>query len=167
MIRLNGFSSSQMELQPAPDAWSLLQVIEHLVLSEQALLEGARKKLLQPARPVTLREKYMALMVLLVMKSGKKVRVPAAARHVTPGNQTPFDSVRSQWSATRDEMERFLEELPADRRTSVLFRHPVSGGMTPSQTLRFVRGHIQHHHAQIDRLVRLSSQPRAAVSVAS
>jgi uncharacterized damage-inducible protein DinB len=164
MIRLNGLTPSQLEFQPSPSEWSLLQVMEHLALSEQALLVGAQKKLSQPARPVTIRENFGALAVLSVMKLPIKVKTPSNARQVIPQKNPPFDAVRSQWSATRDEFERFLEELPAERRTSALFRHPVSGGMTPGQALRFIRAHIHHHSRQIDRLIR---QAPAAVTVAS
>lgn len=152
MIRLSGLTPDQLEFQPSLSEWSLVQVIEHLALSERALLVGAQRKLSQPARPVTTRENFMALVVLTVMKSPVKVKTPSAAKHVIPQNNIPFDAVRSQWSATRDEFERFLEELPAEQRTSALFRHPVSGGMTPGQALRFIRAHIHHHHRQIDRL---------------
>ncbi len=163
MIRLNGLTSDQLEFQPSPSEWSLVQVIDHLALSERALLIGAQRKLSQPPRPVTIRENFGALAVLVVMKSGLKVKTPSSAKHVIPQNNTSFDAVRSQWSATRDEFERFLEELPADRRTSALFRHPVSGGMTPSQALRFIRAHIHHHQRQINRL---TLGVPAAVSVA-
>jgi uncharacterized damage-inducible protein DinB len=164
MIRVNGFTPDQLESQPSPSEWSLLQVIDHLALSERALLLDATKKLSKPARAVTVRENLMALAVLTVMKSRIKVKTPSNARHVISQNTTPFDVVRSQWSATRDEFERFLEELPAERRTSALFRHPVSGGMTASQALRFIRAHIHHHQRQIDRL---TLRAPAAVSIAS
>ncbi len=164
MIRLNALAPSQLEFQPAAGAWSLLQVLEHLVLSEQALLQGARRKLTQPSRPVTPRENIMAFVVRRVMNSSIRVKTPAKASHVIPQSKKSFDALRGEWSLTRDEWEQFLEGLTPEWRTSALFRHPVSGGMTPTQTLRFVRCHLDHHQRQIDRLIESSSNLPQAVS---
>ncbi len=166
MIQLNGLRPDQLDFQPGPAAWSLLQVVEHFMLIERAMIQDAGERLLRPARTVTSREKVMAFVVVCVLKSSLKVKTPASAKSVLPQPNTSLDDVRSQWSRTRDELERLLEGISPDRNFTVVFSHPVSGGMTPSQGLRFIRAHVQHHHGQIDRLIRLSAGAPALTGLA-
>ncbi len=166
MLRLNGLTPAQLRFQPAPTRWSLLQVVDHLVLVERAMTKDARERLLQPARTVTPREYIMTFVVLCVMKSSIRIKTPAGASNVTPRQNTSLNSVANEWSRTRDDLEHLLEELSPERQASAIFRHPVSGGMTPYRGLKFIRAHISHHGAQIGSLIQLSSQGGALAGVA-
>jgi hypothetical protein len=61
----------------------------------------------------------------------------------------------AEWDATRRDLARFLDRVPAlrpDQQRGGVFRHPVAGWMGVPEVLRFFWAHAYHHAFQLARL---------------
>ena len=141
----------QRSVQPAEGKWSMLQVVEHLVLAEEGTLRVFEKG--PPPQP---KVKLRSLLVLRAIEGlfGLRIRLPIPSKALTPTAPESLESLRSRWDETRAGITRFLRELePGDLRRP-RFRHPVAGWLTVGQGLDFLERHIRHHERQIHRIRR-------------
>ncbi len=147
------WSAERLHFRPAHSSWSALDVIDHLVKVEQALVRAVRSSL-PHGHPQQVKERVGALLVFLVMRSPIRIKVPASAGSVLPEITADPILIVRQWDDLRIEMEDLVKGLlPAQLRCG-LFRHPVSGWMTMSQALAFLSAHLRHHGYQLTRLER-------------
>jgi len=146
------WSPAQVHFRPKPSAWSALDVLDHLVKVEVAVIDAVRSQL-PDGNPMTLRDRVGALFILLVMLSPMRVKVPAAALTVLPEVMTDDASgIATHWEQVRGEMGILLQSLQLNQLDRALFRHPVSGWMTMRQAIAFLSAHLRHHEYQLDRL---------------
>jgi hypothetical protein len=81
-------------------------------------------------------------------------------KHPTGGSISPDSNVANvknsldDWKKTQDAMWRQLDELYDDSEwwTVKLFRHPLAGYLSLSDTFAFANAHIDHHIKQLERL---------------
>ena len=67
-------------------------------------------------------------------------------------SETDLEEISSRWIAVRQDISGLLQSLESQQLRCGLFRHPVSGWMTISQTLAFTSAHLRHHVYQVERL---------------
>ena len=143
-------------LKPSPEAWSPVEIAEHVYNSERAVLRGLERQL-DPAgerrelgRPS--RAKFAALMVAL--RSPKKFKVPEGASAAAPGGMT-YDEIRDGWFGFPAQWEAILGLIPEDLLDVGLIRHPISGSMTLSQSAQFLAVHTARHLKQLERAAKV------------
>jgi uncharacterized damage-inducible protein DinB len=149
-------SPTQRAFRPAAHAWSMVEVVEHLVLAE----EGALLSLVKGPKPgarVTLRNRATVVLVRLYLSAGIRVKVPAP-RLIPQGAQS-LDELERRWAAVsasiRDQVARFeAADLHAPK-----FRHPIAGWLPPASGFAFLVTHLTHHRRQIDRIRRSPGFP--------
>lgn len=149
---LEMFSENQLAYKPTGDRWSIKEVIQHLILSEQGthryLMKKNQAAFLPPAGlTATLRSIGLTLFLRLPIK----FKVPSRA-NVVPGGDASFSQLKQEWEETRQHLRQFIAELPPERRRVLIFRHPFMGYFNIYQTLRFIEEHIRHHLRQIQRI---------------
>ena len=147
--RLARDDDARLRYHPAPGSWSMLQVVEHLVLVEGLVV----KTMLRPDRPVVQRRwwhRIGAWLVSIVLGSG--LRVPAPSRRVVPIADTPLHESRASWDDLRRQLLAFLNGTTAESARLLGFRHPVSGPLDVPASLDFIRTHFDHHMRQIARI---------------
>lgn len=153
MVR--GWSTAKLAFRPAPDAWSAIEVLDHIVKVEDRITAAARIGLRAPHR-IGLRDRLGFLFIDRLFRSRHRVKVPRSAADVLPDRMAKLDSICRHWVLTRSELDDLLSSLsPIQFRVGV-FRHPVSGWMTVPQILRFFSVHMQHHRFQLTRLSQAS-----------
>jgi len=150
---VRGYSAEELRFRPGVGEWSAIEVLDHLAKVERGLVDRVRRELPE-GNPVTLKDGVGARMVILVMKSPMRVKVPRAAKVVLPEALASLAEVEERWSEGRKEMSELLERLGAEHLKRGLFRHPVSGWMTIAQALEFLVAHMGHHDGQLRRLKR-------------
>jgi DinB superfamily len=152
LASLEAMTPNQRVFQPAPDAWSPVQVVLHLALADEGTLVGMRRELeagKAPGRqPWKTRLGYVLLIGFFAFRM--KLRVPVRA--IQPDPVVALPEVRRRWDAARTGIVGFFDALPDDRLARPLFRHPVVGWLTPGQTLAFIRRHGRHHRRQVERI---------------
>lgn len=148
---LADWPGEQLQFRPAAASWSALDILDHLVKVEKAWLDAAERSL-PNGHSVTSQDWLRGWLVWCVLRSPLRLKVPASAVQVWPEESVPYEVISSQWQGTRNQMAERLSGLSAAQLGRGLFQHPVSGWMTPLQSIRFLSAHLQHHSYQFKRL---------------
>lgn len=141
-----------LQYKPAPDKWSVSEVLNHLQFSEQASIAYATKKILggkslkKTGMAATLRAEALSLL----LRSGYKWKAPAVL--AAAAENLPFEEVAERWTATRQRMKSFLENLPDELIMREIYKHPRAGRLNALQMMQFFHDHFNHHLPQINRL---------------
>lgn len=149
---ISSLTPEQRSFRPGPDAWSAVQVADHLARTERSVLDGLQRGLPEHLRRRKLRHVLAYPMVLAVMRVPVKVKAPL--REIVPREVRPFDVVREEWAAARRGLRKHLEGLADDEVSAPLIRHPVAGPAGADKLLTFLAAHVRHHEFQLGRLVR-------------
>lgn len=161
IAHLSAYSEIQLGRRPHPNAWSLREVSEHLMLAEKATLESIQRGENRP--PLRNRWFHPLGRWLIARALASRLRIPITGRILMPGVRSSLTSIARDWSDVHDSWRTHLDRLPDERLALPLFRHPLRVPMTAAQTLAFLRQHHDHHLAQVERLERsLSERPGGA-----
>lgn len=149
---LEGWSSDQLSRAPE-DGWNALQVVEHLVMSEHGTLSYVQRKMQAPPQELEIAgevEAGTSRNLNLALKSDERWQAPPVL--APPSGDHSIDSLLTSWSDIRKNWEKLLNEIDDDYLDKKLFRHPLAGRLTLTQTLSFVEHHVIHHVHQIRRI---------------
>src|SRR5260370_32162093 len=103
-----GLSDAQWKFKPAPDRWSIAEVIEHIVLVEDYLLENVRPQLASSTASLPERDvKQMDAMILARMPD-RSAKFQAPPPIVPTGRWTP-QAALDRFLADRKETVAFLK----------------------------------------------------------
>lgn len=154
---LDGLSADQRTSRPSNDAWSPIEIAEHVYRSEQGFLkglerqldpDGERRELGKPSRT-----RFLALIAAL--KSPKKFKVPGGtASAANPGGMA-YEEIRANWAEFPERWKAIITAFPDSLSNTGLIRHPISGPMTLTQTIKFLTVHAARHFKQLERTLRV------------
>ena len=147
--QLESHGAAALAHAPGPGAWSVAQIIMHLVMVEQSSLAYLLRKreLGGSSNAGSLSGLRLAL---LNMTLGLPLRFKAPPVVADVPECTHAEAVAA-WGAVRVELQRALTALPPAILHHGLFKHPIAGRFTPEEGLRFMSAHLRHHHGQIER----------------
>jgi len=154
--RLRDATPAQLSTKPRSDAWSVLEILEHLVLAEQTVLMGwpAYSELVDKKRTAGNHIRY--LIVMLVLKARIPVRVPS--RRMVPTGTPTLNELEARWKSSEAWLHSYVEQLDASGLRKAVFRHPVAGPVTVAQAMRMNLVHVRIHRRQIDKLLRMQTK---------
>lgn len=133
--------------------WSALDVAEHVVMTEQAILRVMVENLRHGGRQIRTTDRWKSALVLAIMLAPTRVKIPNAVRYLQPsGTQTDIPALREVWAEGHRDLRQFLDGLTLSEQGAGLFRHPVGGWTTAGGALAFLRAHLHHHGYQIRRI---------------
>ena len=139
--------------QPAPGAWSILQVVEHLVIAEEGVMSLAETRL---PKPVGLKHRIRSAIVLRVvyraLNSRRRLKVPRPTLNPS-GDHIDLQELARRWVEVRGRMERALEAVTTATRKDRPIGHPIAKWITWEQGLEFLFRHVRHHEKQIERIL--------------
>ncbi len=153
-------SHEQQNFKPSPEAWSVLQVLNHLIYAETNSVKYLQKKVQGIANiPKSGIQAMFRLFVLNTsLRSPLKFRAPKAA--LPPQEDVfIFDNLKDKWDANREEMRKILDGLDPSGANKLIFKHPVAGRFNIYQTMSFITEHIEHHKKQIERIKAAAGFP--------
>lgn len=137
-------SEEQLRRKPDPQSWSILEVVEHLVLAEQLAPHPSYNG------PVPRSGRKSFELVSYVLNNDVIVGVPDS--RMEPGGGATYAALCRTWSAARKRLEQALEDVTEDTLNRPLTHHAVAGALTPVDLLRLIDMHVDHHQRQIDRI---------------
>ena len=157
--RLANIAPDELYRKPDPQRWSLVQVLQHLVLAEREVLQH-----LPDLADLVPRKQYpyhfiSYAVVLLVLKWGIPVPVPSSAM-VSDGNTT-LTRIRAQWDRNFEWLTAYVNGLSIETARQAVFIHPVCGPLTISQALYMDRLHLSVHTRQINRMLQQHEMQKA------
>lgn len=157
LAELDSLGIEDLQARPAPETWSLLEIVEHVVVAEKVILLGLPPRAELVVRPRNLGHRVKRLLVSLVLRWGIPVKVPS--RRMLPTGQRSLAELRQTWDEHLHWLRRFAEG-PASDAHLALFTHPVAGPISLVQALQMDLLHLQTHQRQIAK--RRQAQPSHA-----
>jgi hypothetical protein len=152
IARLEALPRSVLETAPPSGGWSVLEIVEHLVLSEEAVLRDMdHPERLRPKRR-SLRARLGFAAVIGVLSSPLRVQVPSSS--MRPKGTRSFDELRAAWEESHRALRRHVVAVEEGRISGAVFRHPIAGPLTTRQAMRMLRVHLERHTRQIQRILR-------------
>ncbi|MCB0522152.1 MAG: DinB family protein [Lewinellaceae bacterium] len=157
---LKGYSHQQLNAKPAENAWSAIQVAQHLIAAEKLSLWYVKKKSAYPetfkkAGPgAWLRKNALGL----ILSSSIKFKAPALVSEEKFPAEASLEHVTTAWLRVREELAELLENTPDEWRNKLVYRHAVAGRLTLDGMLEFFTCHFDRHQKQIERTLK-SVQP--------
>ena len=154
-------SPEQATFKPAPDAWSIVENVEHITLAEQVGINGIWKALegSRTGRPVWSGEPVhrglpIERVIELTWKEREQVPLVAAPKWGGPV---------SYWMVALEHCQPVLEALghalEKVELETLVYPHPISGPLDARQRLEFLRFHLDRHRGQVERIRRAAGFP--------
>lgn len=144
-----GLSEAQWNFKPAPDRWSVAQVMEHIAAAEDFILETAKEKVMtapagEPGRDV---RKTDEAVLMMVPDRSHKAQAPEP---LVPSNRfgSPDGSIK-HFMESRGTTENFL------RSTAGLRDHVMDsplGKLDGYEFVLFIAAHSERHTKQINEV---------------
>ncbi len=141
--------------KPSPEKWSILEIIEHLVISEELLFQ----KVMHDTRPVkprqTLRHRILYQIVMFLLRSAIPVKVPS--KRLLPAGGQALENLGERWKKNQSELRAWLKKESGRALDSeMLAWHPVAGPMTLAQALDMLDAHFIRHRSQIQKILAVA-----------
>jgi uncharacterized damage-inducible protein DinB len=160
LASIQGLSAAQWTFKPAPEAWSVQECAEHIILAENFIFGGAQQILKTPVveRPALSNEEVDRKIVAGVEDRSHKVKAPEA---IVPSGKfaTPEDAAR-EFTARRDKTIAYVTTTTDDLRVHV--GPGPAGPMDAYQFLLLLAAHSARHTAQIREVRANAGYPKTA-----
>jgi len=145
--RAAALTSERLTARPGHDRWSMLDILEHLVLAERDVFgdlstAGAR----QPQRR-RVRDHVSFVVVMAVLRFGIPVKAPS--RGMLPTGARTLDDLRQSWEEHHRQLRALIDGGTRAVTGGAIFRHPVAGPLTMRQALAMLEVHLDRHRRQI------------------
>jgi hypothetical protein len=141
-------------LKSTPGAWSVAQVISHLITSERLSLIYMRKKALgiEGFKDSGFRQAAVFVLLKISQRIPFRYKAPKAVVENTPDGISKEEAF-AQWDKARQDLNNFLNSIADQHSRRLIFKHPVAGMLDVRQSVAFMYEHVRHHLPQIKRLL--------------
>ncbi len=148
--KIQTLSSEQLQQPPGEGKWSILEIIEHLVLAEDTVLAGMK----DPGKFTSKKGSWFRYQLVMgILRGPVKVQVPARAMH--PRGKQSLTELIQRWEKSHQLLRAHLEKVITGEISGPVFSHPVSGPITTKQGLNMLEIHIRRHFKQINKIIEI------------
>lgn len=148
---LDALPGEALSFKAGPDKWSIVEVVEHLVIAEKDLLTQLSTNIpastLDPKAKTP--EKHQT--VIKVMERDIEVDVPHES--MEPHGRIALADFLNQWDDIREKLPGLLAEINPENEDDPVYQHPYGGPLAISDTLQFIEVHFDNHMRHIDRIL--------------
>ena len=152
--RLDSLASELLSFKAGPDKWSIIEVVEHLVIAENDLIAQLTGEGHSPPLNIESRSAKKYQTVIKVMERDIEVDVPHES--MEPHGRVALEDLLRQWGDIRKTLHGLLESVKKENKDEMVYWHPYAGPLDISQTLHFFEVHYDNHMRQIDRILALA-----------
>ena len=158
---VGGLSEAQWKFKPTPDRWSIAEIAEHLVLSEESLFKRTTENVLKlPPRRDAPRN-GRAQDTELIARMEDRSKKASAVDELKPTGRWPSRAqVAARFLQARDETARFASTTDQDLR-AYSTPHPVTKYMDAYEYLLVISAHTERHLAQMREVKADVGYPKA------
>ncbi len=155
-----GLSNAQWNFKPAPDAWSIAQIADHVVVSEGELFDVIQKKIMtspaQPAKRGSTKAKDEQVLKVMPDRSQKR----KAPDFLAPVGKWPSQSAAAaEFRKRRDANIHYIDTTQDDLRAHFA-EHRVVGEIDAYQWLLVISAHTERHVLQIEEVKASAKYPK-------
>ena len=150
---LKDYTDSTLDLSPKEGAWSVLEIMQHLMLAERTSLNYIQHRIKE--EPVFDKAGVGASLRSFVLKSAMsiplKYKAPFATGKDAFMSNPTFWEVAKEWRTDRTTLKDFLTNLPAEFYDKAIYKHPRVGHVSLNGMITFHDKHFDRHLKQIKR----------------
>lgn len=154
LAKLDEKKEPELNYHPGKNKWSVIQVLNHLIITEQLSVKYINKKLTYRTniKKTGLGAAIRFFVLKLMLQTPLRFKAPEIVSEV-PDNGD-FNYVKNQWDQTRKELRKLLDDMPEEFLNKNIFKNAMAGKMNIYQMLGFMEEHFRHHVKQIDRIAK-------------
>lgn len=150
-----------LAFRPAPGAWSLPEVAQHLSLVDARVTRVLTERRVTGVPRRTVRDVLIRARLLdAFFLTGIRVKMPV--KGVAPDSAVPLERTVALWAEARATLKAYLDQIHDTGSRVIVYRHPVGGFMDIFDTLKFIRRHHDHHLRQVARIRAAPGFPASA-----
>ncbi len=155
---LSGFSFEDLDKKPYPGAWSVLEILQHVIIVEKQSLAYIKKKTSYPdtLKDAKFTEHFRKFLLYLYLRAPIKIKAPAVVSEERFDQGISFEELIEDWREARQELMDFLESVPEEWVNKLIYRIFV-GRMTLDGMLLFFREHFGRHKKQVKRTLKITA----------
>ena len=149
---LDATTPASRSVRPAPDRWSIAEVLEHLAIVERQVTALLRRGVQKAEATAPLPDDPDTTPVLPTIDGAlllDRERRVAAGPQVQPKGAVDADAAWQALAEQRRELLELLARVDGKRTDAVQAPHPVLGALTFQQWIAFLGYHEARHAAQI------------------
>ena len=140
--------------KPDSGAWSVAEVVMHMVTAEGGALAYMRKKLeygghKRSSFGAAIKQRLLNLAISVPIK----YKAPKVA-DIKPGESVSFDEASARWDEVRAGLIKEYQAMDDETVGHELFKHPAAGKMNVLQSVRFMRQHMNRHIKQMHNTIK-------------
>jgi hypothetical protein len=156
MHTLTSLDKNLLNKQPSPNAWSVNQVLMHLMTSEALSMSYIQKKLSYSSNYPKTGGVATARMEMMRFVLWTNVKIKAPKFIDIPYQEFDFVQLSENWANQR---ARLIDLLRSQEQIMgmELFKHPLAGKLNLYQMLDFFSLHTARHAKQIEKTVVMIS----------
>jgi len=151
--RIGAIPPDKLVATPRPGKWSILEIIEHIAVSERVVLQDLPAPSLLVERPRRLEHHFRYLLVAFLLHSAIPIRMPS--QNLAPKGGRSLNELRSLWAENHEWLLAYVRQLDAKGLRRPVFEHPAAGPLTVGQAVYLNQIHVGRHVRQIESLQRL------------
>lgn len=144
-------SPNQLHFKPSPDAWSISQCLEHIILTEEMLFGMIKQNIAKPANPERKDEIQFTDEQILMMVTDRSEKYQAPDMLVARGKYQDVESALLDLEKQRSEIISFINNTSVSDMRNHISDSP-SGASDIYQSLVFIAGHTARHTLQIEEI---------------
>jgi len=141
-----GLSEAQLKFKPAPDRWSVAEVLEHITLAEDFLFQNVSENVMKAPAGSADRDLAKIDGMVLAMIPDRSHKAQAPPPLVPTGRWTPAEML-SHFQSSRAKTIEFMESQPDLRAHAI--DSPLGMQLDAYEWLLFVAAHSDRHTKQI------------------
>ena len=145
---LASLNDDQLRRKPGPSEWSILQIVQHMVLAEQGVMQYLPEPEELIDRKRGLRARIFYAVVLLILRWN--IRVPVPSKGMVPDGNTSLSELHQQWDENMNWFKGYLDSLRPEDLKRAVFSHPIAGPLTGPQAGTLAQYHFEAHLRQIN-----------------
>lgn len=155
--KVNGLTEAQWKFKPAPDRWSVAEVVEHVTVTEQMLQGMIKKGLETPVDAAKKSTRADAGIEGMVTDRSKKFQAPDPVKPT--GRFATKEAAIEAFSKARAGTFELAKETPEQDLRAHVADSP-GGPMDLHQFLMFTAGHSARHTKQIEEVLADPNFPK-------
>jgi len=153
----SGLSCAQLQYKPASDRWSVGEILEHVVFTEQRALARIQNALLQPVNTAKSSWEDDGLVQTIAGRIGRA----NAPEPILPSGRWPLEQLLPEFETARSSTINFAGTTTGELRQHFM-NHPLFGPLDCYQWLLAIPAHCERHRLQTEEVLAAARFPRAA-----
>lgn len=147
---LNSLSDDVLYFKAQADKWSIVEVIEHLVMAEENML--AQLTDVTSAQTLDPQDRSAKNYHIVIKVMTKDIPVDVPDKSMEPHGQISLAELLVRWDDTRKKTRAYINGIDSEKVGDLVYRHPFAGPLDMAETLRFIDVHFDNHMRHIDKI---------------